>query len=445
MSSRFLTGPFAPATEEVTAYDLPVTGRLPGELTGRYLRNGPNPLGLEDPEAYHLFLGEGMVHGVRLRDGRAEWYRNRWVRSESVAQRLGEEWPGGPTFEGFDFAPNTHVIGHAGSTFALVEGGPRPYELTYELDTVGPCDFGGTLPGAYTAHTKRDPRSGELHAVAYFFGREYVQYIVVDAAGTVVRTVDIPVSDGPMMHDFALTERHVILYDLPVTFSMDLAAVGAKLPYSWNESHPARVGVMPRDGGDATVRWIDIDPCFVFHTLNAYEDADRIVVDLARFPEMLVDGLLETVPTPTLDRWTIDPAAGKLTAERIDDRPQEFPRIDERLISKRHRYGYTVSAAALLHTKSGEALLKRDYASGQAETRMFPAGSDVGEAVFAPRTPEAAEDDGYVMTLVFDPARGATDLVVLAAQDFTGVPVARVHLPVRVPAGFHGSWVPDEH
>ncbi|GAB3984078.1 carotenoid oxygenase family protein [Actinoallomurus acanthiterrae] len=445
MTSRFLSGAFAPATDEVTAFDLPVTGRVPPELNGRYLRNGPNPLGLEDPEAYHLFVGEGMVHGVRLRDGRAEWYRNRWVRSRDVASRLGEEWPGGPDEEDFDFAANTHVLAHAGRTLALVEAGPRPYELSYELDTVGPFDFGGTLPGAYTAHTKHDPRTGELHAVAYHFGWEYIQYLVVDAQGAVTRTVNVPVQDGPMMHDFALTERHVILYDLPVTFSMDLAAGGARLPYAWNPAHPARVGIMPRDGDGSSVRWIDIDPCFVFHTLNAYEDGDRLVVDVARYPEMLVGGRLEEVPAPALDRWTIDPAAGKLSSQRVDDRPQEFPRVDERLVSEPHRYGYTVSAAELLRTKAGEALLKHDYMTGVAEVREFAAGAAVGEAVFAPRSPDAAEDDGYVMALAFDPERGATDLVILAAQDFTGEPVARVHLPTRVPAGFHGSWVPDQN
>ena len=93
--NRFLEGPFAPVNEEITASDLPVTGQVPAELSGRYLRNGPNPLGLDDPN-YHWFLGAGMVHGVRLRDGRAEWYRNRWVRSKAVAAALGEQWPGGP-------------------------------------------------------------------------------------------------------------------------------------------------------------------------------------------------------------------------------------------------------------------------------------------------------------------------------------------------------------
>src|ERR1700754_2990824 len=109
---------FAPVTEEVTAFDLEVTGRIPAELDGRYLRNGPNPLSLDDPSSGHLFLGEGMVHGVRLRDGRAEWYRNRWVRSARVAKQLGEPVRQGPRHDGMDFAANTHVIGLAGRTFA---------------------------------------------------------------------------------------------------------------------------------------------------------------------------------------------------------------------------------------------------------------------------------------------------------------------------------------
>src|ERR1700734_3143664 len=100
--SRFLEGPFAPVTEEVTAVDLPVTGQVPAALNGRYLRNGPNPMGLEDPN-YHWFTGGGRGPGVRRRAGRAGWSRNRWVRSRAVAQARGEPWPGGPVHEGMDF------------------------------------------------------------------------------------------------------------------------------------------------------------------------------------------------------------------------------------------------------------------------------------------------------------------------------------------------------
>ena len=248
--NRFLEGSFAPVKEEITASDLPVTGQVPAELSGRYLRNGPNPLGLDDPN-YHWFVGAGMVHGVRLRDGRAEWYRNRWVRSKAVAAALGEQWPGGPVHENVDFAANTHVIAHGGRTLATVEAGALPYELSYELGTIGPCDFGGTLPGGFAAHTRLDHRTGDLHAIAYFWAWDHVQHVVVDAAGTVTRTTDIAVPDGPMMHDFALTGRYVVLLDLPVTFSLNAVSAGKEMPYVWNPEHQARVGLLPRDGSPA--------------------------------------------------------------------------------------------------------------------------------------------------------------------------------------------------
>ena len=192
-----------------------------------------------------------MVHGVRLRDGRAEWYRNRWVRSKAVAAQHDEKWPGGPVHENMDFAANTHIISHGGRTLATVEAGPLPYELTDELDTIGPCDFGGTLPGGFAAHTKLDHRTGELHAIAYFWAWDHVQHVVIDAAGKVIRTTDIPVADGPMMHDFALTPSYVVLLDLPVTFSLNAVTQGKELPYVWNPSHQARVGLLPRDGSYA--------------------------------------------------------------------------------------------------------------------------------------------------------------------------------------------------
>jgi carotenoid cleavage dioxygenase-like enzyme len=451
-TSRFLEGSFAPVTKEVTAHDLPVTGTVPAELTGRYLRNGPNPLGLDDPN-YHWFLGAGMVHGVRLRDGRAEWYRNRWVRSKAVAAARGEQWPAGPVHENTDFAANTHIISHASRTLATVEAGPLPYELTYELDTVGPCNFNGTLPGGFAAHTKLDRQAGELHAIAYFWAWDHVQHVIVDAAGQVSRTTDIPVSDGPMMHDFALTHDYVVLLDLPVTFSLKAVEAGRELPYVWNPGHQARVGLLPRAGA-AEVRWFDIEPCWVFHCLNAYDDGGRVVVDLCQYNESFDVSTLWAAHGPvTLDRWIIDPVAGTVTQQRLDDRGQEFPRVDDRVISRPHRYGYSAVIGEVVRaiTVAGDfsddafsnALLRHDLAAGTVEARDFGRDATVGEAVFAPSSPDAAEDDGYVMAFVHNPERGASDLVILAAQDFQGDPVATVHLPARVPLGFHGSWIPD--
>jgi hypothetical protein len=137
----YLIGNNAPALTEETITNLEVTGSLPLSLNGRYLRNGPNPISVPDSGTYHWFTGDGMIHGIRIEGGRASWYRNRWVRSGDVARALGEQRRPGPIVEGMDFAANTNVIAHAGRTYAIVEGGARPYELNYELETVGPCDF----------------------------------------------------------------------------------------------------------------------------------------------------------------------------------------------------------------------------------------------------------------------------------------------------------------
>ncbi|WP_042429149.1 carotenoid oxygenase family protein [Streptacidiphilus anmyonensis] len=452
-------GAFTPVTEEVTAFDLSVTGTLPPELTGRYVRNGPNPLVPDDPRN-HLFLGEGMVHGVRLRDGRAEWYRNRWVRSAGVSKVLGERRRRGAAVARADISPNTHVIGHAGRTFALIESGFRPYELTEELDTLGPCDFQGSLPAGFTAHPKLDPVTGELHAVAHATRFAFVQHLVVSPDGLVKRIVNIPAPHRPVMHDFGLTERYVVLYDLPVVNSLAAAAAREQSVYSWEEGRSARVGLLPRGGTE--VRWFEIEPCWVFHTLNAYDDGDRVVIDVVRYPRMFGDLRLDGNSLPTLDRWVVDTVSGKVTETRIDDRPQEFPNVNPALVGAPHRYGYAATVpdmhdyfgpyagpaghgAADLERGpvAGHALIKHDFAHGTAQVREFGAGHYTGEPVFVPSAAADGEDDGWLLAYVHDPVRGASDLVVLSAQDVTGEPVATVHLPVRVPLGFHGSWIPD--
>ena len=237
----YLNGNFAPVRKEITALDLDVTGAIPEYLDGRYLRIGPNPIGDPDPARYHWFLGSGMAHGLRLRDGKAHWYRNRWVRSADVARKLGETWRGGPSDGGFDFAANTNIIGHGGRTLAIVEAGARPYELTDELETVGPSDFCGTLFGGYTAHPKRDPVTGELHAVSYNPMRgNIVQYTVTGVDGKVRRTVDIRLRAQTMMHDFSLTEKYVVLYDLPVALDFGSTLHSRPAKTVADHAHPLR-------------------------------------------------------------------------------------------------------------------------------------------------------------------------------------------------------------
>lgn len=447
-TSPYLQGPFAPIDVEHTAFDLEVVGTLPPELDGRYLRNGPNPLQDPDPANYHWFLGDGMVHGLRLRDGKAEWYRNRWVRSTAISERLGEEPKPGARHSGMDTA-NTNVIGHAGRTLAIVEAGARPVELTDELETICHTDLGGTLPHGYTAHPKRDPRTGELHAISYWWGRpDVVEYTVIDLDGKVRRRVDVDVPGGPMMHDCSLTERFVVIYDLPVAFDVDAAMAGQRFPYSWTPEHASRVGLLPREGDAADIEWFDVEPCYVFHPLNAWDDGNRVVLDVVRHPKMFDRDRLGPNEGPAmLWRWTIDRAAGTVKEEQLDDQSLEFPRVDDRRVGLPHRFGWGTAFAppsedAGLSRPMG--LVRHDTVTGTREVVDFGAGRLPGELVFVPRSADAAEDDGWFLTLVLDENTDRSEFVVLDASAPGEGPVATVHLPTRVPMGFHGNWVPTD-
>jgi len=425
-----LQGHFAPVHDELTAENLPVTGALPPELTGWYLRNGPNPR----QDSAHWFTGEGMVHGVRLENGRAAWYRNRWVRTESFDDPAAVLYRADGTRNLRTSLANTHVVNHAGRTLALVESS-LPYEISTDLDTVGVYDFGGKLADSMTAHPKICPETGELHFFGYgSITAPHVSYYRADAAGNLVVRQPIDVPGLTMMHDFALTRRHVVFFDLPVVF--DHSADGG-MPYRWSDTYGARLGVLRRDDPAAGVRWFEIGPCYVFHTLNAHDTADgRIVVHVVRYPHLYRAGTPD--PDGALWRWTIDPAAGTVAEDLVDDRDAEFPRIDDRLAGLDARFGHLTGDQG----PGGRKTLRRyDLHTARTREHVFAPGRIPGEAVFVPAD-DRPGGEGWLLAYVYDSAEDRSDLVVLDAQDIEAAPVATVHLPGRVPAGFHGNWLP---
>ena len=430
----YLSGNFGPVDVETTAMDLPVRGELPPELTGRYLRNGPNPIEMPNHSRYHWFTGDGMIHGVRLEEGRAAWYRNRWIRSGHVLDKLGEGDRNSNTGPG----PNTHIISHGGRTWALVESGPSPVAIGEELETLGARPSWGS----YTAHPKLDPDTGELHAINYNWAsyRDHVKYTVRDREGELTKTVDIPMPGMTMIHDMSLTQNYVVIFDLPVTVSLIALASGASFPFRWDNDHEPRVGLMPRNGGPSDISWHPVSQNYAYHPMNAYEDDDgRVVIDICRYERMFdadIHGPFGD-SRPRLDRWTINPAGGPVSEDIVDERPQEFPRCHPDLNSKPYRYGYSLAVG----NQTFASVFKHDMQTGQSRQFDLGPGRHGGEAIFVPRQGAAAEDDGYLMAFVFDDATQKSDLVVLDANDMSERAV--VSLPARVPYGFHGSWVPD--
>jgi carotenoid cleavage dioxygenase-like enzyme len=431
----FRTGNYAPVHDELTAFDLQVEGSIPADLNGWYLRNGPNPRA----GAGHWCVGDGMVHGIRLENGRAAWYRNRWVRTESFEHPIPLYNDDGSRNLHSSIA-NTHVVRHAGKTLALMEFS-LPYEISNDLKTLGAYDFGGMLTDSMTAHPKICPTTGEMH----FFGsgnilEPHVSYHRADASGrlTVSRPIDVPALT--LMHDFALTDSHVIFMDLPLLFNLNVALTQPQqrdLPYRWDDNHGARLGLLRRDDPYGPVRWFDIDPCFVFHIANAYDSGGSVILEVLRYPEMWRDSS-DFEDDAVLWRWKVNVDTGVVEESQLDDRGVEFPRVDDRRVGAPARYSVAVGSGALVRYD-----LQRDTAT---EHRFGGGGGHhgaPGEAVFAPAVGQSDELAGWYLTYVYDPATDGSDLVVIDASDFEGDPVARIRLPRRVPHGFHGNWIPD--
>jgi carotenoid cleavage dioxygenase len=337
------------------------------------------------------------------------------------------------------------VVWHAKKLLALVEGGLPPVELDPRtLDTVCTTDYSGALrDGTFTAHPKLDPETGQMLGFRYSAVPPYVVYYEISAEGRVTREVPIDAPWPSMVHDFITTREHVIFPIFPATLRIERAQKGESV-LGWEPELGTRIGVMPRSGGAADVVWIESDPCFVFHPFNAYTEGRRIFADVARYKQLPIPaaGLRMEIggTDATLWRWEIDLDARKVIERQCDDRPCEFPRLDERRAGLSYRYGFAGGVGGL--GGGFTSILRYDVRTGKSVAHDFGAGAAVSEPIFVPRSADAPEGQGFVLTVVYRAATGRSDLAILDAESLDAAPLALAHLPHRVPAGFHGNWRP---
>lgn len=438
-ANPFLVANFAPVTEENVISNLQVTGVIPEELEGRFVRIGPNPSSQQNPRHFHWFLGTGMVHGVRLKGGRAEWYRNSYVLTDNAARDLKRPQLPYPrkTHGG---SVNTNVLNIGGDLYALVEAGALPMKLDGNLQTTAYSDFSATLKGAFSAHPRRDPVTGELHVLAYEPSKKYIEYLVVNTSGLSRTVSKISAPHQPMIHDTAITPSFVIVLDLPMTFNL-VSAMTGKFPYVWNPKMQPRIGLLPRSGDADAIIWFEAPLCYVYHIMNAFEDAGKVVVDVVKNANYFdADVIKRGVKPPIFVRWVLDSQTGKLAETQLSDRSVEFPRLNDSRVGQSYRFGYTAQFTTDL--QFGFAC-KHDMQTGETLEHSYGPGRATMEPVFVPKSTAGAEDEGWLLSYVYDQNTNTSDVVILDAQDFEGTPVATIHLPVRVPYGFHGNWVAD--
>jgi len=462
----YRTGPWRPQTTEWRADDLTaVEGEIPADLDGVYLRNTENPL---HPalKFYHPFDGDGMIHVVGFRDGKA-FYRNRFIRTEGL---LAENEAGRPLWAGLAESPkvserdgwgarermkdasSTDVIVHRGTALTSFYQCGDLYRVDpLSAETLGKETWNGRFPSDWgvSAHPKVDLATGELLFFNYSKTAPFMHYGVVDDSGEVVHYVDIALPGPRLPHDMAFTRNYAILNDFPLFWDPELLKKNVHAA-RFHPDMPSRFAVIPRRGHD--VRWFEADPTYVLHFVNAYEDGDEIVLD----------GFFQGDPNPAdngmgdqwqrafrflaldrmqarLHRWRLNLATGAVSEEQLSDSITEFGMINAGFAGGPYRYTYAATGKPGWFLFDG--LVKHDLQAGSEERYSFGDGVYGSETAVAPRLGSTAEDDGYLVTLTTDMNADASYCLVFDAARVGDGPVCKLQLPERISSGTHSTWV----
>lgn len=450
--SPFLKGNFAPVHKELSIDALEISGEIPADMEGVYMRNGPNPE--FPPFSYtYPFDGDGMIHALYFKNKMVS-YRNRFIVTDQLAteRRFGKALYGGVEtpviLDEEKLNPNDskmpvklgrfiHVIQHAGHFLALHES-TSAYEITKNLDTIAPWNpTMASTPPDVNAHSRCDRETGARFFISYSTDHPILSYLVLDKRGKVTQQGSLGLDKRYMIHDFVLTKHYMVIFLCPIIFDL----FSADGPLIWDGSSPTKVLILQKMKLDLPNITLTTEPFFSFHFANAYEEGKHIIVDHVRYEQF--PNLMKSETHPRLYRSVIHLEDQTCSHKRLDHQSVEFPRINEAFDSKPYRYLY-----AALKTESTsigmQAVIKYDLNQHTSEIHDFGQHAEIGEAVFVPKDHAYDEDDGYLLTYVYDKLTTNSHCVLLNAKHIAQKPIASIALPQRVPHGLHGSWIPDK-
>ncbi|MBT4163758.1 MAG: dioxygenase [Porticoccaceae bacterium] len=465
LDNPYLHGAYAPTTDEIVVNELEVVGELPDDLFGAFYRNGPNPV-FKPKNLYHPFDGDGMVHAVYIRDGKAS-YRNSYIHTAALQHELAEHkavWPGvmGP----FDFSLPDFPIKDTGNTDVIVFNGKLiptwynagvPYEMNpLTLENQGVFDVKDRTRRNMSAHSHVDWNTGELIFMDYGDEAPFMTYGVANPDGTLRHEVEIDLPGPRLPHDIGFSANYTILHDLPFFHDLDVLRNHNMRVLHFHRDIPTRFGIIPRYGQTTDVRWFECEPCFILHVSNCWEEGDWVVMD----------GCRSTNPMPTATnedgalshmlaymrleannyRWRFNLVTGEVRESDIDDLNTEFNKINQIYNGVKSKYAYHQRIPLLEeggHTLRFNGVVKYNNDTGQSTQWDYGDGVYGSETPFAPvkgANRESAEDHGYIISLVTDSHTWTSELHILDAQDIAQGPIARIKMPHRVPLGFHAWW-----
>jgi carotenoid cleavage dioxygenase-like enzyme len=456
----YLQGNYAPIDEErdFGESELRVEGKVPEKLVGAYMRDGANVAYQPNHYVYPLD-GDGMVHAVYFKDGHV-CYKNRWVQTShlkterqfdrTIYGSVGKlmEVPAEVIAAGGEPSPirntaNTNVLYHGGKLLAMWEGG-FPHLLNNDLSTVGLYDYEGALkPGdALTAHPKICPDTGQLISCTQRWDSANYYVQIFDARGGHMKTIPVEFERKGIIHDLQITDNYIVIFYAPSFHSVELAMKGEN-PFIWEPEKGTRIIAIPRDGSGNNVIF-ETEAFFSWHYCNGFERGGKIIIDyvwINSIPFTQAQGTGVEKQPRRMYRMSLDPKTRQVTNEQFSDVFCEFSRVDERRMGKDYRYGFAASSNRDWGDAHGYNCTGRfDFQTGETKLWEFGSEANAGEPVHVPNPDSDREEDGWIMNFVYTPDEGAF-LSILSAGDFDNGPVAKVHIPGRVPNGFHGNWM----
>lgn len=466
-ANPYLLGPYAPIFDEIVASDLKVIGEIPKDINGSYVRNGPNPK-FEPKGHYHWFDGDAMLHAIQIQNGKAT-YRNRWIRTNNFME---EEQAGESLWQGLmgKFAANkdlpwnrgvplkdtanTAVAFHDGKLLAGWYMCGDLYEIDpITLETKGIQDYNGTLSSKAMAHVKVDENANEMMFFDYELTGSYLAYGVINGTGKVKHFTKVPTPGPRIPHDLGITENYSILMDLPLIYDIEVMVQAGRALPSFRKDLPSRFGIIPRFGNANEVRWFEAEPCYIYHTINCWEEGDEIVMDCCVNFNPTPQQKLPPNATPAeklnaylrlnayLHRYRFNLKTGETKEYRLDDLEREFPLMNSQYLGRKSKYAYN-QRLELSESLRFDAIVKYDTEKGTSQTYEYGKNKFGSESPFIPKENAKSEDDGYVISFVTDAAEGTSEVVIVDAQNMEAL--ARIELPQRVPLGFHACWAKGE-
>ncbi|MEL6863176.1 MAG: carotenoid oxygenase family protein, partial [Bacteroidota bacterium] len=302
------------------------------------------------------------------------------------------------------------------------------------------------------AHVKVDEVANEMMFFDYELTGSYLAYGVINGTGKVKHFTKVPTPGPRIPHDLGITENYSILMDLPLIYDLALMAKIGKAVPVFRKDLPSRFGVIPRYGDASEIKWFEAKPCYIYHTINSWEEGDEVIMDCCINP----------TPTPQQDlprgtsaverlntylrlnaflyRYRFNMKTGETKEYQLDDLGTEFPLMNSQYLGRKSKYAYN-QRLELSKTLRFDAIVKYDTEKQTSLTHEYGKNKYGSESPFIPRANAKEEDDGYVISFVTDAETDSSEVIILDAKNIEREPLARILLPQRVPMGFHGCWI----